>query len=126
MDELTMIEVIGCESGFWACALEGWGGEITAYLLLVAFVLSCLGLVWVIWARGIADDTQRLRPRSVPQLRLVAGPELHDGSWVRLVEAAPGHLRAEIYIDRSWQPLYRNPSRFFDAAARHRQQLRAR
>jgi hypothetical protein len=126
MDDLTTLEVVGCEAGFWACALESWGGDVAAYALLGSFVVGCLGVVWMIWARGIVDDHRRQTPRSTPRPRIVAGPELHDGSWVRLVEAAPGHFRAEIYVDRAWHPLYRNPSRFFEAAMRTRQQLGSR
>lgn len=124
MDELTAIEVIGCESGFWACALERWGGDLAAWALLLFFLAGCLGFVWITWVRGVLDDRDRLTPRPTARPRVVAGPELRDGSWVRLVEPVPGgQVRAEIYVDRRWQPLHRDPSRFFEAAARSPAQL---
>jgi len=123
MDDLTTLEVIGCDSGFWACALESWGGDVAAFLLLLGFVLGCVGIVWAMWARDVMDDRDRQTPRAVPPPRIVAGPELCDGSWVRLVEAAPNYLRAEVYVDRKWLPLYRNRARFFEAAARTPGQL---
>jgi len=126
MDEMTTLEVLGCEHGFWACALENWGGEIAAFGIAVAFILACVGIIWLMWARGILDDQERQTPRETHRLRLVAGPELQDGSWVRLVEASPGHLRAEIFVERTWRPLYREPSRFFAAAMRSRHQLGSR
>lgn len=126
IEDLTTLDVVGCESGFWSCVLESWGGDVAAWVLLATFVIGCLGIVWVIWLRDLVEDRRRQMPRPTPRPRIVAGPELHDGSWIRLVEPAPGHVRAEIYADRAWQPLYRNPSRFFDAAARNRQQLGSR
>jgi len=126
MDDLTTLEVLGCEHGFWACAFESWGGDVAAFVVVVAFIVGCLGVVWLIWARGVIDDQQRQTPRKTPRLHIVAGPELQDGSWVRLVETSPGHLRAEVFVDRKWCPLYRDPSRFFAAAMRTRQQLGSR
>ena len=126
MDDLSTLEVIGCDSGFWACALERWGGDLAAFVLLVGFVVGCLCVVWVMWAREVIDDRERQMPRPAPRPRIVAGPELCDGSWVRLVEAAPDYLRAEVYVDRKWLPLYRNRARFFDAAMRSRDQLGTR
>ena len=126
MTDLTTIEVIGCDGGFWACALESWGGDVAAYALLLTFVLGCVGIVWAIWARGAMEDHHRQRPRTTTRLRVVAGPELHDGSWVRLVEPAPGYFRAEIYVERKWKPIHHDPSLFFGAAPRGPGQLRSR
>jgi hypothetical protein len=126
MGDLTAIDVIGCEGGLWSCALERWGGDVAAYVLLAIFVIGCVGVVWLIWARGAVDDHRRQTPRTPRGPRVMAGPELLDGSWVRLAETATGHVRAEIYAERTWQPLSRNPSRFFDAAMRTPQQLACR
>lgn len=123
MDDLSTLEVIGCESGFWACALEGWGGEVTAYLLILGTIAAAVAVVYAMWARDVIGDRVRHVPRSMRRSRVVGGPELLDGSWIRLVEIAPGYLRAEVYAERTWQPLYRNPTRFFDAAMRSHQQL---
>lgn len=123
IDELTLLDMIGCEGGFWTCTLERWGGDVAAFTLLMGFLLGCAGIVWTLWSRGGAEDVVRQTRRPLRRPRVVRGPELHDGSWVRLVEPAPGHLRVEIWVDRTWIPVHRHPARFFDAAARHPEQL---
>jgi len=123
---MQTFDVVGCEAVFWICALERIVSDPTTWLLTTGIVVGCLVLLWLQYYREFVRDAPRLEVRPSRTTRVVAGPELRDGSWVRLVEFAPGQMRAEIYVDRRWIVMHRDPSKFFEAAPRDRLRLTTR
>jgi hypothetical protein len=118
MDRFATPDVVGCDAGVLACLFESWGGTAVTWLLIL-FVMVILGVIpWALAYVEYRRDRPRTSQRKPPYARVIAGPALRDGAWIRLLELGPGLRRIEVYGPDGWVLAHRNVSEFFAATRR--------